>query len=199
MISWDERYAGDEYVYGTSPNLWLVAQSRRLPRRARVLALGEGEGRNAVWLAQEGHDVHAVDGSGVGLAKARRLAETRGVHIETTVADLAVHLPAPGAYDAVVLVFVHLPPDARAAMHRAAEEALSPGGLVLLEAFTPRQLQHGTGGPRDAAMLYEPAALRSDFARVSWDVLEEVEVDLDEGALHRGRAAVVRGVGRRTG
>ena len=199
MSIWDERFAGEDFVYGIAPNSWLEQQASRIPARGRVLSLGEGEGRNAVWLAKRGFAVDAVDGSAVGLAKARRLAEREGVSIATTVGDLATYQPASAAYDAVVLVFVHLPPKLRALVHGRAQSALKPGGLVIVEAFTPRQLPRGSGGPKQAEMLYEPAALQADFPSLVWEPLEEVETDLDEGTLHKGVASVVRGVGRLPG
>lgn len=197
MSQWDERFAGEVYQYGTEPNRWLAAQAGRLAPGGRVLCLGEGEGRNAVWLAGRGFAVEAVDGSAVGLEKARRLAAQRGVTIATTVADLADHLPAAGAYDAVALIFVHLPPSLRARVHARAAAALAPGGLLVLEAFTPAQLALASGGPRQRELLYDAGLLRQDFAGLEWDPLVEEEVDLDEGPLHRGRAAVVRGIARR--
>jgi SAM-dependent methyltransferase len=196
---WDERFAGDEYVYGTAPNAWLEAQARQFKAGSRVLSLGEGEGRNAVWLATQGHRIEAVDGSSVGLEKARRLAAARGVTLQATVADLASFVPAPGAYDAVVFIFVHLPQPLRALVLARAEAALAPGGVVVLEAFTPRQLAFTSGGPRQLEALYEPETLRRDFPGIAWEVLREEEIDLDEGPLHRGKAAVVRGLGRRSG
>jgi|OpeIllAssembly_1097287.scaffolds.fasta_scaffold54232_3 hypothetical protein len=197
MNPWDERFGGEGYAYGTEPSRWLVENAGRIPRGLPVLALGEGEGRNGVFLAGLGLDVEAVDGSPVGLAKARLLASSRGVSLRTTVADLADFVPAPVRYGAVVLVFLHLPPPLRATVHARAAAALAPGGLVVLEAFTPRQLAHSSGGPRQEDMLYDPATMRGDFPGVEWDVLEEAEVDLDEGPLHRGRAALVRGLGAR--
>jgi cyclopropane fatty-acyl-phospholipid synthase-like methyltransferase len=196
---WDERFAGEGYVYGTAPNAWLEAQAIRLKAGSRVLSLGEGEGRNAVWLATQGHRIEAVDGSSVGLEKAQRLAATRGVTIQATVADLATFVPAPGAYDAVVLIFLHLPLPLRALVHARAQAALAPGGVLVIEAFTPRQLAFTSGGPKQVEALYEPETLRQDFPGIAWDVLREEEIELDEGPLHRGKAAVVRGFGRRTG
>lgn len=197
MSFWDERYSGDDYAYGTEPNRWLVEHVERIAPGGRVLSLGEGEGRNAVWLAEHGFFVDAVDGSPVGLEKARRLAVLRGVRIDTVVEDLSRYQAAPSAYDALLLAFVHLPPALRVIVHAKGAVALKPGGVVILEAFTPRQLAFSSGGPKDPAALYEPDAIRADFPGVSWDILEEVETELDEGAHHRGRAAVLRGVGRR--
>jgi SAM-dependent methyltransferase len=197
MSQWDERFAGDAYVYGTEPNRWLAAQASRIAPGGRVLSLGEGEGRNAVWLGGQGFRVEAVDGSAVGLQKARRLAAERNVSIGTTVMDLAAFRTGPEPFDAVVLVFLHLPPGLRESVHGAAEASLRPGGVLIVEAFTPRQLAFASGGPRQAELLYTPELLRADLPGISWVVLEESRVDLDEGPLHRGPAAVVRGVGLR--
>jgi SAM-dependent methyltransferase len=199
VSQWDERFAAEHYVYGTRPNAWLAAQAGRIAPGGRVLCLGEGEGRNAVWLAERGFAVTAVDGSAVGLEKARRLAAQRGVVIATEVADLADHRLEPASADAVVLIFLHLPPALRAAVHARAAAALRPGGLLVLEAFTPAQLPLQSGGPKQADLLYTAALLRQDLPGLAWAPLEEVETVLDEGPLHQGRAAVVRGVGVRGG
>jgi SAM-dependent methyltransferase len=193
---WDERYSGEGFAYGTQPNRWLEGQAGVIRPGGRVLSLGEGEGRNAVWLAEQGFSVDAVDASAVGLEKAQELAARRGVRIRTQVDDLATYRPEPGAYDALVLVFVHLPPTIRSLVHAAGARALRPGGVLIIEAFTPLQLGRPSGGPRQADLLYEVATVRSDFPGVDWLVLEEAEVELDEGPFHRGTAAVVRGVGK---
>ncbi len=199
MNPWDERFAGEGFAYGTDPSRWLAEHAGRIPRGLPVLALGEGEGRNGVFLAGLGLDVEAVDGSPVGLAKAARLAASRGVPLRTTVADLAGFVPAPGRFGAVILVFLHLPPALRATVHARAAAALAPGGLVVLEAFTPRQLSFKSGGPKQPDMLYDQEIVRGDFPGVAWEALDEVEVDLDEGSLHQGRAALLRGLGHRRG
>lgn len=198
MNPWDQNYAGDDYRYGTRPNAFLVEQAHRLPAAARVLLPGDGEGRNGVWLATRGHAVRSVDGSAVGLDKARRLAARHGVAVDTEVVDLAQWMPAPHSVDAVVLTYVHLPPAIRAAAHRRIATALKPGGVLLLEAFHPRQLAYASGGPRDAAMLYALDTLRADFAGLADEELGwEGEIVLDEGPLHQGPAWVTRWVGCR--
>jgi hypothetical protein len=197
MNPWDERFAGEGFAYGTRPSRWLVEHAPRIPPGLPILALGEGEGRNGVFLAGLGLDVEAVDGSAVGLSKARRLAASRGLSLHTTVADLADHVPAPGRFGAVVLVFLHLPPSLRATVHARAAAALAPGGLVILEAFTPRQLAFGSGGPKQTDMLYDKETIGGDFPGVEWEVLEELEADLDEGPLHQGRASLLHGLGRK--
>ncbi len=196
---WDERFGGDGFAYGTAPSRWLAEHAPSFQRDLPVLALGEGEGRNGVHLAGLGLDVHAVDGSPVGLAKAERLAASRGLRLRTTVADLADFVPEPGRYGAVVLVFLHLPPGLREVVHARAAAALAPGGRVIVEAFSPRQLAFTSGGPKQADMLYEVETLRADFPSVRWEALSELEDVLDEGPLHQGRASLVRGAGRLVG
>ncbi len=199
MNPWDQRFSGEEFVYGSAPSHWVAAHAHRIPRGGRVLCLGEGEGRNGVWLARQGFQVEAVDGSPVGLEKARQLAARHGVRLGTTVADLTAYAPEAGAFDAVVLVFLHMPPELRRAVHARAAAALRPGGLVLLEAFTPRQLALSSGGPKQEDMLFAADTVRGDFPGIAWESLDEGEVVLDEGPLHQGRAAILRGLGIRRG
>jgi SAM-dependent methyltransferase len=194
---WDDRYDRQDYAYGTEPNAFLVSQRWRLERGMRVLAVADGEGRNGVWLAQQGMRVTSVDGSAVGLQKALKLALARGVALQTTCADLLSWDWPVAAYGAVAAVFIHFPPEDRAAMHRAMLGAVKPGGVILMEAFRPAQLGRTSGGPPVRAMLYDAATLRGDFADADILELEEVETELDEGPLHRGPAATVRLVARR--
>ena len=188
---WDERYRGEEYIYGTSPNGFLRSQIAHLPQ-GRILCLAEGEGRNAVWLAEQGRSVTAVDGSPVGLAKARRLAAERGVHIDTVVADLA-DFPIPaGHWDGIVSIFCHIRPDIRADLHRRAVQGLRPGGVFVLEAYTPAQLRHRTGGPPDEDKLMTLADLRRELAGLDFVHAVELEREVVEGRLHHGLGAVVQ-------
>ena len=198
MNFWDERFSEPGYKYGTTANAFLREQAHTLPAGARVLVPGDGEGRNGVWLAQQGHQVKAVDASRVGLDKARALAAERGVALGTELADLADWTPAPASVDAVVLVFVHLPPAIRAGAHRRLAAALRPGGRLILEAFHPRQLGRGSGGPKDVDMLCTLEMLRADFAgQLREELAWEGEVVLDEGPGHQGPAQIVRYVGVR--
>lgn len=195
---WDERFDQDAYVYGTEPNDFLRAFAGRLPPPpARILSLAEGEGRNAVHLATLGHEVTGVDSSVVGLAKARKLAAQKGVSIETVHSKLEDYTIAPAAWDAVISIFCHLPPAQRRTIHRRVVEGLRPGGMVLLEAYTPEQLRHRTGGPPHRELLYTAEMLRKDFEGLEFLHLEEVERDVTEGLLHRGLAAVVQLLGRK--
>jgi len=197
MSFWDERYADEQYIYGTAPNRWLAARAGLIRPAGKILSLGEGEGRNAVWLAGQGYAVDAMDGSSVALDKARKLAGRAGVAPRFHLADLRSYQPAVASYDAVVLIFVHMPPPMRAEVHRRAEAALVPGGALIIEAFTPAQLGRPSGGPSQVELLYRPETIRSDFPGLEWIELRAEQVELDEGPLHRGPACVVRGVGRR--
>lgn len=200
MNPWDERFSGEDYHYGVTPNGFLVEQSHRLPTRAEVLVPGDGEGRNGVWLADQGHRVTSVDGSAVGLDKARALAASRQVALTTLVADLGEWQPAPQSADAVVLTFVHLPPAIRGLAHRRLAQALRPGGCLILEAFHPRQLAFTSGGPKAEDMLYTLDLLRQDFAGLLAEVeAREGEVSLNEGPGHQGPGFVTRWVGQRLG
>ena len=198
---WDERYRGEPYAYGLAPNAFLAAQAHRLRPGMRALVPGDGEGRNGVWLAMQGLEVDTLDLSAFGVAKARRLAESRGVTINAIEADALRWDWPEGRYDLVALIFLHLVEPERRALHARALAALKPGGLLVLEAFRPEQIVRqgagARGGPRDAALLYPLDALNADFAEAEILAIEEAEVPLDEGALHVGPSAIVRVLARR--
>ena len=193
---WDERYSRPGFAYGTEPNEFLAAAAGRIPA-GPVLSLGEGEGRNAAYLAGLGHRVVAVDRSAVGLAKARRLAAGRGLAVETVCADLADFPIEPGAWAGVVSVFCHLPRRVRAPLHAAVVRGLRPGGVLVLEAYTPGQLGRGTGGPSDPDLLPTLADLTVELAGLEFVHARELDRDVREGAFHTGVAAVVQVVGVR--
>jgi SAM-dependent methyltransferase len=188
---WDERYSAEEFVYGTAPNAYLVSVIDRLPR-GRVLCVAEGEGRNAVYLAQCGCEVLAVDASRVGLQKAARLARERGVHIETVVADLADFVIEPQGWDAVVSIFCHLQPQLRETLHRRVVEGLRPGGVLALEAYRPQQIHYATGGPACADMMPSLAQLREELRGLEFEHAVEIDRDVSEGRYHTGKGAVVQ-------
>lgn len=188
---WDARYEGDEFVYGTAPNDLLRDQVGQLPA-GRILCLAEGEGRNAVFLAERGFSVTAVDQSAVGLAKARALAGQRGVAIETIVADLADFHLEPGTWDGIVSIFAHMPPPARRHLHHEVVSGLRPGGVFVLEAYRPEQLEYGTGGPPTSELMMDLDALRVELVGLEFEYAEELVRDVHEGPLHHGRGAVVQ-------
>jgi SAM-dependent methyltransferase len=191
---WDARYSETGFSYGTLPNEFLVAATKHIPL-GRVLCLAEGEGRNSVYLAEQGYEVTAVDSSAVGMKKAAQLARSRNVSIVTEVADLSEFIIAPNYWDGIVAIFAHLPPALRAKIHRAAVEGLRPGGAFVLEAYTQRQLEFGTGGPQSLDMLMTLKTLKDELRGLDLLVAQEIERDFREGRYHHGRGAVVQVVG----
>lgn len=196
---WNSRYAEPGYAYGTEPNAFLASQKKYLKPGGKALAVADGEGRNGVWLAQQGLDVLSVDASEVGLRKTQELAADRGVAIRTEKVDLITWQWPVQKHDVVAAIYVHFPSEARARMHRCMFEALKPGGILILEAFTPAQLNYKSGGPPVAEMLYSADMLRIDFAGGEILFIEEAIAELAEGKYHRGPGAVVRLVLRRPG
>lgn len=193
---WDDRYARDGFVYGTRPNAFLVEHAYLLNPGMRIFMAGDGEGRNGVWLAEQGLSVVSVDFSPIALQKATKLALDRGVRLTAICADLTDWDWPVGEYDAAAVIFLHLPSARRRAVHRRLQAAVKPNGPILLEAFAPDQLSYGTGGPKSADMLYDADDLRGDFSEAAILELEESVVRLNEGDGHAGPAAVVRLVAR---
>jgi SAM-dependent methyltransferase len=196
---WDERFAGDEFWYGTLPNDFLREHASALPPRGRVLSLGEGEGRNAAFLAAQGLEVVAVDASAVALAKAARLARERGVAITTVHADLERFALGRAGWDGIISIWCHLPLPLRARVHRDIVAALRPGGVFLLEAYTPAQLAFRTGGPSTPDLLVTAVALREELAGLTFEIAAECEREIHEGRRHNGHSAVVQILARRPG
>ncbi|TJY59958.1 class I SAM-dependent methyltransferase [Sinimarinibacterium sp. CAU 1509] len=192
---WNERYAAKEYIYGTEPNTFLAENAGML--HGPVLSLAEGEGRNSVYLASLGLKVLGVDSSEVGLAKAQALAQSKGVEIQTLVADLAEFEPEPGAYGAVISIFAHLPSVIRNRLYPLVERSLKPGGLILLEAYSEDQLGRDTGGPKDLDLLMTPAKITQGFPNCEPVLLREQVREVREGSYHTGEAAVVQFIRRK--
>lgn len=192
MSMWDERYAGTGWAYGDQPNDFLVAVADRLPPAGRVLCLAEGQGRNAVFLAQRGHTVTAVDLSAVGLARARELAAARGVTVATVQADLATYDLGEACWDAIVAIWAHTPSTVRRPLHRRVVTALRPGGAFVLEAYRPEQIPLATGGPRDPDLLPTVDELRADLLGLELAHVAAIDRHVREGALHDGPSAVVQ-------
>ena len=190
--NWDERYAGDDYLYGTEPNDFLKSAAARIRPGSRVLCIADGEGRNGVYLAELGHRVTSIDRSRRGLEKAERLASDRGVELRTVQADLGDHPLGSSDWDCIVSVFFHVPPALRENIDRRVVEALAPGGLLILEGYTPDQLAYSTGGPPTADMMLTMEILESAFGELEFLHAKETTRDVIEGTGHRGRSAVVQ-------
>jgi SAM-dependent methyltransferase len=193
---WDERYGTDEYAYGVEPNDFLRAEAHRIPP-GPVICLGEGEGRNAVFLARRGHQVTAVDLSIEGLRKAERLARQHGVELEVIQADLATFDLERDRWSGIVEIFAHLLPPARQRLHAQIPEALRAGGCHLLELYRPEQLTLATGGPKELALLSTLAELQRELAPLELVVAREANRDIHEGRFHDGPSATVQVVGVR--
>jgi SAM-dependent methyltransferase len=192
MIPWDERYGAARYYYGTEPNDFLRERFAAIRPGGEVLCLAEGEGRNAVFLAEQGYRAVAVDQSAVGLGKAEQLATDRGVRIDTIVADLAVYRIDPDRWDGIVSIWCHLPSALRSAVHRQVVAGLKVGGAFLLEAYTPAQLHHGTGGPQSPDLMPTLAELRKELTGLDLVHAIERERVVHEGQGHGGLSAVVQ-------
>lgn len=196
--AWDARYRSEEYIFGTSPNLFLASQEKHLTAGRRVLAVADGEGRNGVWLAQRGCKVCAVDISPVAVDKAKKLALDRTVDIEFVIADLMEWDWPDAAFDAVVCIFIQFAsPKMRKKLFEGFWRTLRPGGIVIMEGYGVKQLQYTSGGPKELENLYTPQILRDAFAGWEMLLLHEYEAVLDEGAKHRGMAALIDLVARK--
>jgi SAM-dependent methyltransferase len=196
---WNARYAEAGFAYGEAPNAYLAAVAGHIKPQGRVLVPGDGEGRNGVWLAQQGFAVTSLDISEVGCAKAAALARRHGVAMEVLCTDLADWQWPVGSFDAVVSIFVHLPPQIRPTLHGRMRDALTPAGVLIIESFAPEHLplrlkNPSVGGPDRADMLYSLEILRADFAPLQALIFEQVDVELAEGRYHVGLGSVVRAV-----
>jgi len=192
---WETRYASDGYLFGTEPNAFLATQAARLRGRKTALTVADGEGRNGVWLAEQGLDVTAVDFSPTALGKAAALAQKHGVSLKTEVADITTWRWAANAFDVIVAIFIHLAGDERTAFLRNIKTALKPGGLLLMQNYRTEQLKYRTGGPPDAERLYNRSALEAAFADFSELTIHEHDDVLSEGTAHVGMSALIDLVG----
>ncbi len=197
---WDERYsqAGDGYLFGAEPNRFLSGQSDYFHRGMRALSVADGEGRNSTWLAQQGMEVTALEISPVALAKARRLAALRNVPVNFVQADAMRWTWPSAAYDAVAAIFIQFAaPAERDPLFANIRHTLKPGGLLLLQGYTPRQLEYRTGGPPSAENMYTEALLRTAFADMEILHLREHDDFISEGVGHHGMSALIDLVARK--
>jgi len=190
---WDERYRAEAYAYGKTPNKFLEEHYTVIPK-GKVLSLAEGEGRNAVFLARQGYAVSAVDGSQVGLDKARKLAVENGVSIELIHADLSDFDLGENRWDGIVSIFCPLPSALRKKLHKKVVTGLKTNGVFLVEAYTPAQLKHGTGGGNSADCMTTSESLSLELDGLKFKHLIELERDVVEGIYHTGLGAVVQAI-----
>ena len=195
---WNARYSTDDYIFGTAPNVFLASQAELIRPGMQALSVADGEGRNGVWLAEQGAVVHAIDVSPVALEKARKLAATRGVTLEIEQADILNWAWPEEAYDLVAAIFIQFaPPPERDRIIAGIRRCLKPGGLLILQGYTPKQVEFGTGGPPHAANMYTAELLRAWFG--DWDILHlaEHESVIREGSHHHGMSALIDLVARK--
>lgn len=195
---WSARYqaTGDDYLFGTEPNRFLAHRANLLLTGQNALSVADGEGRNSVWLAEQGLEVTAVELSAVGLAKASKLAAGRGVRVGFEQADIMAPDWPPerhtSTYDWVVAIFIQfVGPEERCRQFNALKRTVRPGGRLLLQGYTPKQIEYRTGGPSAVENLYTASILRDAFADWTIEELIEYEDDIAEGSGHRGRSALI--------
>ena len=191
---WNERYSEREYVYGEEPNVFFAEQLQRLAP-GKIILPCEGEGRNAVYAAENGWEVHAFDTSIIGKSKAIQLATRKEVSINYTIEDAITVTYEKNTIDAVAFIYAHFPASIRKKIHQKAITWLKPGGKIIIEAFNPNQLQNNSGGPKDLAMLYTEEMILEDFEELTCDMSEIQSVVLNEGEFHKGKADIIRFVG----
>ncbi len=189
--TWDDRYSEEGYAFGTEPNDFLV-DSASVLTKGDTLVLGDGEGRNGVYLATLGHRVVTIDLSSVGVAKANRLAAQRGTSIDARVADLANFDMGAEQWDNIVSIFCHVPTELRRRVHAGIKRALRPGGRFLLESYNAANIGRGVGGPQSNDLTVELAELESDFAGWTLEVHRAVDRQISEGKYHEGRSSTVQ-------
>ncbi|MEI6228122.1 MAG: class I SAM-dependent methyltransferase [Methylophilaceae bacterium] len=190
---WDERYSAEAYAYGKNPNQFLEENYKVIPK-GKVLSLAEGEGRNAVFLAKQGYIVTAVDSSQIGLEKARKLAEENEVSIELINADLADFDLGDHEWDGIVSIFCPLPSALRKKLHKKVVAGLKTNGVYLIEAYTPEQLKHDTGGGKSVDLMCTKESLSHELIGLKFKHLIELERDIVEGIYHTGVGAVVQAI-----
>jgi cyclopropane fatty-acyl-phospholipid synthase-like methyltransferase len=193
---WQERFAGDEYRFGTEPNAFLKSQAHRLRKGQTALALADGEGRNGVFLAEQGLDVLSLDFSSNAQVKARKLAAARGVSMRVEQADVINWNYPPDAFDVVAAIFFQFAsPADRAKIFAGIKRTLKPGGLLLLEGYRPKQLEYKTGGPSKVENLYTRELMEKAFGDFASLDIREYDAEIHEGAGHGGMSALIDVVG----
>ena len=189
--SWDERYAEEGYAFGVEPNDLLVELAPKITI-GDTLMLGDGDGRNGVYLAMLGHRVASIDLSSVGATKARKLAAERGVSIDARVGDLADFDMGVDCWDNIVSIFCHVPSDVRRFVHSNVIRALRPGGRFLLESYNAANIGRGVGGPQSNDLTVELAELEADFSGWNLEVHRAIDRQISEGKYHEGRSSTVQ-------
>jgi cyclopropane fatty-acyl-phospholipid synthase-like methyltransferase len=188
---WETRFRGPDYAFGKEPNAFLKAQAPLLRGRRTALSVADGEGRNGVWLAEQGLDVLTIDFSPAALEKAQALAAERGVKLRTEVADVTTWRWPKNAFDVVAAIFIFVGPRERDAFFTNLKNTLAPGGLLLIQGYRPKQLEYRTGGPPDAARMYTRDILQAGFGDMAKLDIREHDSTISEGSSHVGMSALI--------
>ncbi len=190
--TWNKRFAGTDYIFGTQANTWLTQQASHMPKSGHALAVADGEGRNSVWLAQQGLQVDAFDIAAIGVEKARKLASSSAVNVNFHVSSAEDWSWQAEHYDLVVAIFIQFAdPETRALLFANMMKTLKKGGLLLLQGYTPKQLDYKTGGPPLLSHLYTEELLRDNFKQMEILELKVYEDVLEEGTQHAGQSALI--------
>jgi SAM-dependent methyltransferase len=190
--TWESRYGRPEFIFGKEPNYFLESCKLLLPKSGKALAIADGEGRNGVWLAERGLDVVALDFSEAAQMKAALLAKERNVGIELIRADVQAWDYPASTFDVVIDIFTQFSsPAGRAEKWRGVLRTLKPNGLVIVQGYTPKQLEYGTGAPKNVENLYTREMLQEAFSAFREITITEEERDMHEGAAHSGMSAVI--------
>ncbi|WP_316568907.1 methyltransferase domain-containing protein [Neobacillus sp. YIM B06451] len=197
MNSWNERFKGANYVYGTEPNEFIAYMHKKLNLMGEALAIAEGEGRNAVFLAEQGMNVTAWDYAESGLEKTKKLAKSRGVSVETRLVDLNEAKWDKDKWDEILCVFGHFPAGLRGKTLEGVKEAVKPGGYFVTEVYSIYQIPYASGGPKEVGFLYKPEEFLETFS--DWRVVHFFmgEVVRKEGELHNGLSHVIQFAGQK--
>jgi len=195
---WNDRYQSTDFLYGSQPNDFLLSQSYRFKEKSRVLCIADGDGRNSLYLAKLGHQVTSVDFSPIACEKTKISSLKENVDIEVICADLADYDFGCLKWDVIVSIFAHLPSAIRKQIHSKIGQGLKVDGLLILEAYTPKQLQFKTGGPSDEDWLLNSEKLKHECEHLETILLSEQERMIQEGKLHSGQSAVVQFIGKKS-
>ena len=189
--TWDERFNSEEYRYGKEANDFLKSSYQQIPK-GKVLCIGEGEGRNSVFLAKQGYNVTALDYSIIGLQKTEKLAKENNVNVNLIHEDITKYKFEINAWNGIVSIFCHFDKSNRQKVHKSCVNALAPGGVFLLEAYSPDQLKYGSGGPKTIDLLMELSEVKNELTGLEFIQAHKVERKIIEGTLHNGMASVIQ-------
>lgn len=189
---WNTRYKEAEFAYGTEPNDFLKSKIQAFKPNSKILCLAEGEGRNAVFLAEHNHHVTAVDYSQEGLNKLKKLASDKNLSIETVCIDLNHYKIEENKWDGIICIFGHFPEPLRQTVFKQVFKGLNKGGVFLMEAYHKDQLNYKTGGPQVSELLYSAEELQHDFSQFENISIETSIKEIEEGKYHKGTSAVIQ-------